>query len=93
MIDRDVGIISFILEFPGIPLLVVEQLRVVVPLVQVLEYSREDFGLFIWQVDSSGVGLEELGFESGGEEGGPDEDFFVASKETLLGPDADCYDG
>jgi hypothetical protein len=39
MINRDIGIVSFILKFPGVLLLVVEQLGVVVPLVQVLKYS------------------------------------------------------
>jgi hypothetical protein len=69
----------------------VQEPRVVVPLVHVLEDGGEDLGLFLGEVDAFGVGLEELAAAAGGEEGGGGEDVFVGGEEALLRADAEGY--
>lgn len=82
-----------ILEFPRVAAFVVQQARVVVALVEVLEDGGEDLGEFFGEVDAFGGGFEELAAADGGEEGGVGEDVFVGGEETLFGADADGDDG
>ncbi len=80
-------------ELPGVAALVVQEARVVVAFVEVLEDGGEDFGALFGEGDALGGGLEELAAADGGEEGGGGEDVLVGGEEALLGADAEGDDG
>lgn len=58
-----------IFQLPGSALRIVFQARIVVSLVKVLEDTRQDFSLFIWEVDSF-AGVWDIGINSGCRAGG-----------------------
>ncbi len=84
---------SFIFQFPSVFPLVMDQFGMVVSLVEVFQNSRKHFGLFVGQIDPSGMIVQELASARSLEEGRSREDVFVTGKETLFGTDADCHNG
>ena len=52
--------VATIFKIPALPLRVVFQTRVVVTLVQVFEDRREDFGIFVGEIDTFVAAGEEL---------------------------------
>ena len=82
------------------PPLVLDQSRVVVALVEVLQNGGEDLGFLIGECDASGGcggrgrrALDVVATSKGGlEEGGCAEDVFVGGEEALFGADDEGYD-
>jgi len=72
---------------------VVDQARVVVTLVEVLEQRGEDFGEFVCERDTflGSQSIKVLGPTKGGKEGRDGEDGLVAGKEARFRADTDCY--
>ena len=85
--------VAAVFEVPAIALLVVLHAWEVVALVEVLQNTREDFGLFIGKVNALVRGLEELAGTGGMEPWRVTQDVFVCGKEPLLSSDADGDDG
>jgi hypothetical protein len=76
-----------------LPTLVVDQARVVVALVQVLENGRENLGLLVGQVYPLVGRLEELAAAGCLEPGRVGQDILVCSEEALLVSNGDGDDG
>lgn len=93
MIDGAFRIFPLVFNLPDVPPFVVEQFGIIVSLVQVLENRRENFWMFVGQIDSSCVALEELLSACGFEEWGSSYDIFVAGKDSLLVTNADGDNG
>lgn len=93
-LDRPSGtsVIVIGLQLPAVAALVVQEARVVVAFVEVFQHRGEDLGRFVGEGDAFGDGLEELGADYGGEEGGEGEDVFVGGEEAGGGADAEGYD-
>lgn len=81
------------LEHPGLAALVMDQARIVVTLVEILQDTREDFGLLRRQVNASSGGFEELAPQNLGEVGGVGKDVFVCGEQSLVGANNDGHDG
>jgi len=74
-----------VLERPSVALLVVQEARVVVALVQVLEDSAEDLRLVVWEADAAlAWGREELITAGGGEPRRARQHILVSSEQTLV---------
>lgn len=83
---------ALIFNFPRVPLPVVDELGRVVAFVQVLEHGRQDFGRLVRQVNPSSSRLEELRLEHRLEVCRSVQYLFMASKQSLVGADADGDD-
>lgn len=81
-----------VIEEPARSLLVVCNLGRVVAFIQELEHSREDFGLFVRQVDAFARRFEKLRPAGLSEVGRFGEDVFVGCEEAGGGPDGDGDD-
>lgn len=84
---------AVLLELPRVPAFVVQQARVVVALVEILEDGRKDLGELFGQIDPLGAGFEELASTDGGEEWRVGEDIFVGGEQTLFRTHAYGDDG
>lgn len=92
----DIHVVGFIFQLPGVSAPVVQQPRVIVSLVQILEDAGEDLGLLLRQADGLAVsvgGFEKLSSTDIGKDRGHAEDFFMCGKESLFGSYADSDDG
>ena len=69
------------------------QTRIIVSLVQVLEYGGEDFWLLLRETDPFAVRLKELFTAACSEVRGNAEDILVCSKEALIWSNTDSNDG
>lgn len=67
--DRSVIAIACVFQLPGVSFLVVDQSWIIVPLVEIFQNSGKNLGLFVGEIDSSGVAVEELASQRGFEEG------------------------
>lgn len=73
-----------ILELPRVVALAIEQVRVIVTLVEVLEDGGKDFGFFVGKVDSLTLGREELSSASRREERRHAKDVLVSCEQSTL---------
>lgn len=92
----NVHITRFVFQLPRVSTPVVQQPRVVVALVQVLEHAGEDFGLLLRKADGLAMsvgGFEKLSAAGIGEDRGHAEDFLMGGEEALFGSHADGDDG
>lgn len=82
-----------VLELPGVARSVMNQPRVVVPLVEVLENGGENLRFLIGEVNPPALRIKELLAAGPIEEGRLAEDIFVRSKEPALAADGQGDDG
>lgn len=81
------------LQLPRVLPLIVDEARVVVAFVEILEDRGEDLGLFVRQRDALRRCFHELSAAGGLEEGRYAEDVFVGGEEPLFAADDEGYDG
>lgn len=97
---RALAVVLYVLHLPRVAALVVDQARVVVALVEVLEHGGEDLGLLVRQVDALGVaaaagrgGVQVLRRQRLLEPWRGAEDVLVRGEDTLVFADYKGYDG
>ncbi len=95
VIDGSLGatIFASLLQLPRVPLLVVDQARIVIGLVKILEDGREDLGFFVGQRDLLGLRVHHLVLQDALEEGRGSEDILVGCKDPLFLADDEGNDG
>lgn len=86
------AVIAACFHFPRVPLLVVDQAWVVIPLVEILKDGREDFGFFIGQRDLFCLRVEHLVLQDTLKEGGRAENILMGGEDPLLLADDEGYD-